>query len=210
MPETAQLVDSILFVNILKEIPRYEEDDRKEKFNGDSTAGHSWRVAFMVGRVIDQYQLPVKKAIAFDMAIVHDLLETITKDLSARKAKKKPWLKKQKRIDEGIALEKICDMFPEPFKRYFRELTHAYWQGKIPEAILVKGIDKNESTLHILSNSTREMVCDGYFPIYGKEEIIRAAEVFPQLRPFFQEVRRRVQEEVKKYGAPWKKAWDYL
>ncbi len=148
------------FVKLLKHAGRLKEIERKgwkrvgiEK--AECVACHSYCVAFIAMLAGDFLGLNTEKMVK--MALLHDLAEAITGDITPYEMERK-----EKERKEEEAMKELLDDFEE-----YYELWKEYMEGKSEEAKIMREIDKFEMILQAYE----------YASVYGKEK----------LREFFEE-----------------------
>lgn len=93
----------------LKNIYRYGD---VEVLNDESAADHSWRLALLVIILTEELKLKINVEYALKLAIIHDLPESITGDITANKTMVDKVLRSEKRKNEIKAIEKLKNLLP--------------------------------------------------------------------------------------------------
>ncbi|MEM9715215.1 MAG: HD domain-containing protein [Pseudomonadota bacterium] len=108
----------------------------------ENTAAHSWRLALWVVTFRDQMEgLDLTRML--EMAVVHDLGETISGDIPAILQVDAAVKERQERTD----LETLLRPLPEGMRAHFWSLWEEYEAGETEEAQWVKALDKLETML---------------------------------------------------------------
>ena len=109
------------------------------------------------------------------MALLHDIVESITGDLTPEMTSKE-----NKLAQEKIAIEKITRTLPEPLRTKYSELWSEYSAQKSAESVLVHEVDKLDMALQA--------------SIYAKE----GTSSFQNLQVFFDSAKKSINNtEVK-------------
>ncbi|WP_071131165.1 HD domain-containing protein [Enterococcus timonensis] len=135
----AAILDFLQLVEPLKKTLRtaWDHDGRQE-----TTAEHSWRLALMTACFLPQFpEVDGQKALV--MALIHDLAESVTGDISAASLPDK----KMKDQEENQVFEQITNALPLEMQKKFREIFAEYQTNSSPEAHLIKALDKAETIL---------------------------------------------------------------
>ena len=103
----------------LKKIPRQGWIDKAGISNPESVADHSYSMTVMAMMFGDNAGMDTCKMIR--MALLHDIVESITGDLTPEMTSKE-----NKLAQEKIAIEKITRMLPEPLRTKYSELWSEY------------------------------------------------------------------------------------
>lgn len=106
--------------------------------NPESVAEHSFRVAVMALALSDRFGFDKDRCVK--MAVVHDLAESIVGDIT-------PWDKKEmksKHKNEEKAMHELTDKLDD---KDIMELWEEFEEGKTPEAVFVRELDKAEMFL---------------------------------------------------------------
>jgi len=80
----------------LKTTIRFSTVDESLKLLRDTSASHSWRLSLLVILMTDELKLNINKQRALEIAIVHDIAESITGDIDATLIHRGLLTKKQK------------------------------------------------------------------------------------------------------------------
>ena len=106
----------------------------------ESAAEHSWRMSLMAMMMADKVEHKIDLCKALKMIIVHDIAEAEAGDVPAFMHKERAEVKKL----EKESIEKIKEKYKDPAFNEICELWLEYEEGKTPEAIFVKALDKIE------------------------------------------------------------------
>lgn len=100
-----------------------------------------------------------------EIALIHDLSEAITGDISAKKV----YNKKEKEFRELEAFIELTDILPSKFSDKYQSLFMEYQEGISEEAKFVKALDKVETIIqHYQGKNPKDF--DYTFNLsYGKE-----------------------------------------
>ena len=121
----------------LKNIPRQGWKDKLQIDNVESVAEHTYSTAIMSMIYSDLHEFDTEKIIK--MALLHDLAESITGDLTPDKISKK-----NKREKENLAMKQILSNLPNRISKSYYKIWDDYQRASSEEAKLVHEIDKLE------------------------------------------------------------------
>ncbi len=124
----------------LKKIPRQGWIDKAGISDPESVADHSYSVAVMAMLFGDNAKMDTCKMIR--MALLHDIAESITGDLTPEMTSPE-----NKLALEKAAIEKIIHTLPEPLRIKYRALWDEYSAQKSAESVLVHEVDKLDMAL---------------------------------------------------------------
>jgi len=121
----------------LKNIPRQGWKEKLEINNPESVADHSYSTSVMSMILSDLDGLDSEKIIK--MALLHDLSESITGDITPDNM-----LKDEKVNKENIAMKQILNNLPSKIAGQYFELWNEYQKNSSQEAKLLHDVDKLE------------------------------------------------------------------
>ena len=108
----------------------------------ESTAEHTWRLALFAALAADEFP-GVDAGRAIKMALIHDLGERYTGDVSAATLPDQD----RKYREELAAVQTLFALLPQGQGSALMDLWLEYNSGETPEARLVKALDKAETIL---------------------------------------------------------------
>lgn len=108
----------------------------------ESTAEHSWRLALMTACLLPYFP-EINAAEALEMALLHDLAESVTGDISAFLTPDATAKSQQ----ETAVFFQLTEDLPLNRKNHFQELFIAYEQNTTTTAHFIKALDKAETIL---------------------------------------------------------------
>lgn len=108
----------------------------------ETTAEHTWRLLVLVD-LFSFYFTSLDKMKVIEMALIHDLSETITGDISAKKLYKK---NKKESAELKVFMELTKDL-PVKLSMHYRQIFREYQQGISEESKFVKALDKAETII---------------------------------------------------------------
>lgn len=120
----------------------------------ESTAEHSWRMAFMVMLIapkLNDIEVNVEKAMK--MALIHDLIEIDAKDICFLDHIDNATVKKDKQFREKKAMKRIQKMLGDDSTE-ISALWEEYEDQTTLDARFVKAIDKLEGRLQYIEDQT--------------------------------------------------------
>ena len=121
----------------LKNVPRQGWKDKLQTDNVESVAEHTYSTAIMSMIYSDLHEFDTEKIIK--MALLHDLSESITGDLTPDKISKK-----NKREKENLVMKQILSNIPNKISKSYYKIWDEYQNVSSEEAKLVHEIDKLE------------------------------------------------------------------
>jgi putative hydrolases of HD superfamily len=150
----------------LKELPRTGWKQKLEIENAESVASHTFLLIVLVLLFSEKYRFSCKKKVRLiEMALIHDLAESITGDITPENMNKN-----RKRKLEDEAFSKIIEnIYIKSLKKRYLGLWHEYQKKKSFESKCVHLLDK------------LEMVLQANYYLNYREGIRRE-----KVRPFFQ------------------------
>ena len=121
----------------LKNVPRQGWKEKLEIDNLESVADHSYSTTVMSMILSDMEGLNTEKIVR--MALLHDLAESITGDITPDSIRKNEKINK-----ENIAMKQILKNLPSKVSKSYFEIWNEYQKKSTHEAILLHDIDKLE------------------------------------------------------------------
>lgn len=170
----------------------------------ETSADHSWHLALLALVVCVELKINVDTDKSLKIAIVHDLVEAIAGDVDNSLIAFGKMTKEEKYAEELKAIKQLEQSLPLDSGKMIKELWHEYEEGKTKEARFIKALDKIETINHMLAIGTS---------CFDHPELIapypnKAVNNFPELRPVLKEIHKKLKEEYKKMGWPWKPEYE--
>jgi len=164
--EQGSITDITEYFYKLKETPRTGWKQKLEIRNTESVASHTLLMIVLVFLYSEKYGYSCKKKVKLiEMALIHDLAESITGDITPETMNNK-----RKNKLENEAFSKITDkIYTKSLKKRYLELWHEYQTKKSFESKCVHLLDK------------LEMVLQANYYLRNREELTRE-----NVEPFFQ------------------------
>jgi putative hydrolases of HD superfamily len=138
---TDGLIDFITEAGKLKRIPRTGWVESLV-IDPESVADHSFRVALIALVLADERRLDTLKAVR--MALIHDLAEAVTGDLTPTQKDANP---EASRRAEDEAMARLFEKLPESIRGAYRSAWHEFSDASTEEAHLVRDADKLEMVM---------------------------------------------------------------
>jgi putative hydrolase of HD superfamily len=201
-----KIFDFLKISGNLKNVYRYGD---VEILNDESTADHSWRLALVAMIFIKELNLKINTEHALKLAIIHDLPESITGDITANRTMVDSKLRKEKEKNEIKAINRLKNLLPEIQGSEIHKLWHDYEYSKTKEAKFIKALDKIEAYINWIEAGYKYIVkCGGphLVAIYPDE----AVKDFPKLIPTLRILKQKMKKEFKKGGIEWKKEYENI
>ncbi|MDR1693977.1 MAG: HD domain-containing protein [Lactobacillaceae bacterium] len=133
--------DIINFMGIVEKLCLVNRDNYLSKGGFESDSDHIFKLTFLIMLVYPYLRGQADYAKMLELALVHDLAEAETGDISLIDHASNPDLKKQKQIKEFAAMEKYKNLLPPPLNEKIYDLFLEYEQRQTREAKLVKALD---------------------------------------------------------------------
>ncbi len=201
--EIQNILDFSMEANELKLVERYSELKKYNKeFWGDYSAGHSWRLALLVLLFTEDVKedLDIKKML--ELAVIHDIAETLTGDIDARLVDEGVVKKADKHRDEQKALRELLKNLPTKLQEKIQNIWNEYEEAKTKEARFVKVLDKVEAQTHILSQDLNDKYDVPNFVLHYADKPVSKC---PRLKPVMDIVKSELLEDFKKRGVKYHK-----
>ncbi len=196
-----QIFDFLHKIQNLKRTYRFKTVHNIE---GDSVADHSWRMALMTFVIADELKLDVDVLKSLKLALTHDLPESITDDIDAKKKVLENIDLKEKARQEEKAMKEIKKMLPEKIGQELFDLWKEYEEGKTKEARFIKAVDKIEGAMAHLELSEGKLDSIEITAVHGHKDIKR----FPEILELFRHFKEELKQEFKKENIEWKEEYD--
>lgn len=135
-------VNILYMIHILEKIKVEYRYLHKSDGNRESVAEHSWRLAFMIILVEPYLEQKINIQHALEMAIIHDIAESITGDMPFFLSNTTEKEKKEK-----SAIKQIVSSLEKDQGKKIYKLWKEYSKGATQESKLVKALDKMEAQI---------------------------------------------------------------
>ena len=166
-PDQQKTLNFIELIDQYKNVFRIIYLDNKKRLEND--AEHSWHIAMMAWLFAPYYEEPLNLEKCLKMALMHDLVEIYSGDISAFDQKGR--IKKAE--NEAKAAVKLFNKLPQPLKKEFFELFEEYETRQSAEARFVSALDKLQPIIQ--NNLTKGVMWKDYkiTPQMAEENKIR-------------------------------------
>lgn len=189
-----KLLKYFLEINKIKDVERYSA--HHEIFR-ESVADHSFLMIYIASELIEEYQFNLDFKKVVDLIRIHDVCEIGMKcDYDAVMAKYDHAYAKQKKEHEMKNILHISDNFDKKILPLFVEFE----KQQTEEAKFVRAIDKIETTFYELFRGCKYFDSAEFIATYPDQAI----KNFPQLMPFYKELKKLMKDEYQKAGLLWK------
>lgn len=187
----------------LKNATRFKNS---KKILGDSAAEHSWRVALMTFIFSDELKIKIDLIKALEMALLHDIVESVVGNVDYTYIIKGKITEKQKSLLENKAINQLRKSVTQFSGNKIYVLWKEYEKGITKEAKFVKAMNKLETLMYLV---------EAGFKSYDKPETIanyadEAVNNFPELKYILKEVKNELKKEFKRGGFVWKSDFDKI
>lgn len=203
MSEDIKFYKFIKFLNKLKEEKRFAG---VKNMKGDNSADHTWRLTMMVFMSSQFYKIKINVLRAVKIALTHDLVEIIAKDITRADRVKNNITDEEKLKKERVAIKKIKKMAPKSIGRDIEELWEEYAKRKTKEARIVASLDKIEGLMTFFEKGKPNKIFAEYVATYANEYY----KDTPELMPLYQNLQKEMKRSYKKNGLNWKKEYENI
>lgn len=170
----------------------------------ESSAAHSWRMSLMAFVMAEEFKLKINIEKALEIAIVHDLAESITGDIDYLLIVEGKISHAEKKRRETRAMKKIRSILSKKTGEKIYRLWEEFEISSTREAKFIKALDRLETITHILYAGYKVYYKPETIPIYADESI----KNFPELSGMLKRIKRELKLEFKKGDIPWKEEYD--
>jgi putative hydrolases of HD superfamily len=191
-----------IFANVVGKLKYEIRFKGVNHIKGDAVASHTWRLVLMIMLVAEELKLKINILKTLKLAIIHDLPESITGDVSARHIHFNN-LHSKKRIKESKAIKKLAKILPHDTSKEITSLWEEYFFQKTKEARFVYAMDKIEGLYTYLEKA--EKIVN---PVFTAKYADYGLEIFPKLKPIIRELKKMLKQRYEKENIPWKKKYD--
>jgi putative hydrolase of HD superfamily len=191
-----KLLDFLKIAGELKRTIRYSSD--RGVLTKDSSADHSWRLALMAIIISELLNLKLNVYKAVKLALIHDLVESLTGDIDATDIGK-TITKEKKAENERTAMIKLLAACPDKIKATLGRLWDEFEAGESREAKFVRALDKIETLTHLLETRYKGENFAQFTHAYGDE----AVKNFSELTEILEAIKAELKNEFIKSGN-WK------
>jgi putative hydrolase of HD superfamily len=202
MTELEKLFDFLHIAGKLKTTLRYAEINSNAR--RESTADHSWRLSLMVFMIWQELSLNLNVNKAMEIALVHDLAESLTGDIDALVIARGEISIEEKNIKELQAMITIKNILSKDMGEKIFELWQEYEEGITEEAKFVKALDKLETITQLIELGYKVYDAPDFIPTYADKHI----EKFPKLTPMLRVIKTKLKAEYKKGNLKWEKSYN--
>lgn len=194
MKETLEFLEK---VNDLQKTKRYGNN----RDFWESTAEHTFKLVQIVDYFYKELNLTLNYERCIRLALYHDFCEMdMDKDFDIKECTKED-IRKAKKEYEETKINELSRKYYSSIKEYFDEFS----QKNTEEAKLVNACDKLEGMIHPLTVK-KPIMNHQIFATYAD----KAVSNFPQLMPFYKEIKRVLKEKYKQWGFEWKEEYDAI
>jgi putative hydrolases of HD superfamily len=196
-----KIIEFIHKAGELKTATRFKDS---KNMVGDSAAEHSWRTALMTFILLDELKIKVNVTKALEIALVHDVVESVVGNVDYTSILSGKISEKQKKALEEKAISQLTKLLPQASGSKISALWHEYEKGITKEAKFVKAMNRLETMMYLLEVGHKGYDKPESIPNYADKVVID----FPVLHQLLKEIKGELKEEFKKGGLVWKKEFD--
>ncbi len=201
--ENIKFYEFIKFLNKLKEEKRFLG---VKNMKGDNSADHSWRLAMMVVLSAEFYKIKINILKSIKIALIHDLVEIIAKDITRADRVKKNISDKEKLKQERIAMKKIIKIAPKKIGTEIELLWEEYVKRKTKEAKIVASLDKIEGLMTFFEKGKPAKYYANYIATYAN---IYLKET-PELKNLYACLQKEMKASYTKNGLEWEREFENI
>lgn len=194
----SQIFDFLHLMKDLKTTKRFKDSPKMPRPT-ESVSDHTWRLVLMVMLFVDELDLKIDELKAMKIAIVHDITETITDDVDYSLICQGKVTKEEKHKQEVEAIKKIRSMLPKKIGKEIYDLWLEYENKTSQEAKFIKALDKMETLTTVLEAGHKCYSNPKATTLYAGDHINN----YPELEPVYNELKKRLTEEMAKMGYKW-------
>jgi len=144
LPLTDALSD---FMDLIEKLAMVKRDNRLSDGTQETDADHIVKLCYLLLVLSPYFKNPADNGRLLRLALLHDLPESLSGDVSLSAQIRNPELRLSKKEREAEAVAAIRQMLPAPLNQQIHELYGEYRLQKTREARLVKLLDRLEATL---------------------------------------------------------------
>ncbi|MCK4540417.1 HD domain-containing protein [Candidatus Parcubacteria bacterium] len=203
MDENLKFYEFIKFLNKLKEEKRFLG---VKNMKGDNSADHSWRLAMMVILSAEFYKIKINIFKAIKIALVHDIVEIIAKDITRADRVKKNISDEEKLKNEKPAMKKIIKIAPKKIGTEIELLWEEYAARKTKEAKIVASLDKIEGLMTFFEKGKPAKCYASYIATYANVYLKET----PELKNLYVSLQKEMKISYIKNGIKWEKEYENI
>ncbi|MCK5061161.1 HD domain-containing protein [Candidatus Parcubacteria bacterium] len=203
MTKDLKFYEFIKFLNKLKEEKRFVG---VKGIKGDNSADHTWRLAMMVFMTTEVYDIKINLLKAIKIALIHDLVEIIAKDITRADRVKKNISDNKKIKEERAAMKKIKKMAPLEIGQEIEDLWEEYVERKTKEAKIVASLDKIEGLMTFFEKSKPRKYYADYIATYSNPYF----KDTPELKKLYTQLQKEMKSSYYKNNIKWKKEYENI
>jgi putative hydrolase of HD superfamily len=193
------------FATLISKLKTEKRFKATKKFDGDTVASHSWRLAVLTFLIAEELKLDVDILRAVKLALVHDFPEAITGDIDAHLVHNDNHLKTEKIEKENIAINELSAVLSDLQGIEIKNLWMEYSNQESKEAKYVYALDKIEGLYTFIE-------VDGVDHYHNYDLMakycVEGYKIFPELKPVLDFIQNKVRKKFEDNGIEWKKEYD--
>lgn len=160
-------------------------------------------MVFVIAKNLKLY-LDINKSVM--LALVHDIVESITGDIDAIKVAKGIVTAEEKEKNELLAIEFLRKTLPTEIGNGISELWHEFNDEKTVEARFVVAMDKIETLTQLAEAGHKCYDVPEFIANYADQSV----KQFPALIPVLKKVKQLLKQEFIKGNIPWYDQYDNI
>lgn len=193
------------FATLISKLKTEKRFKATKKFDGDTVASHSWRLAVLTFLIAEELSLDIDILRAVKLALVHDFPEVITGDIDAHLTYKNSDLRASKAEKENIAIDKLSAILSGLQGTEIKNLWKEYSERKTEEAKYVHVLDKVEGLYTFI-----EVEKADHYNNYDlmATYCVKGYKIFPELKPVLDFIQNKVKKNFEDNDIEWKEEYN--
>ena len=196
MDNNGKLLDYFLEINNIKNVKRYTP---YHQVYHESVADHSFLIIVLAVKFIDELKLDLDFKKVIKLAVHHDFDEIgLRADFDAAVVQRNSAYRAKKETYRHDRISQLANKHGSEIM----DLHTEYIGQKTREAKFVKALDKIETTIHQFNKGAENLVDLDFTMQYADQ----AVENFPELLPFYRELKKFMRQELINAGHEWRES----
>ncbi|NGX63735.1 MAG: 5'-deoxynucleotidase YfbR [Candidatus Anoxychlamydiales bacterium] len=186
-----QIFNMIKFLHLVEELKCVFRSNKTSIHRQESSAEHSWKLAIMALIAAPYLDKKIDVNRAIKMALIHDIVEIITGDISIRTLYSDKLVKEQKKENEEKAIQEIIKDLDINNRNLLYDLWNEFEKNETYEAQFINALDKLEAQLQ--QNKIRDIKT---LQDLEKNNILKELESFFKFDSFIENFKDEIFQEA--------------
>ena len=186
-----QIFNMIKFLHLVEELKCVFRSNKTSIHRQESSAEHSWKLAIMALIAAPYLDKKIDVNRAIKMALIHDIVEIITGDISIRTLYSDKLVKEQKKENEEKAIQEIIKDLDINNRNLLYDLWNEFEKNETYEAQFINARDKLEAQLQ--QNKIRDIKT---LQDLEKNNILKELESFFKFDSFIENFKDEIFQEA--------------